>query len=180
VLVLHSFGQHFKPWKEYAETIRAELNQQSPWVLDITDQSLVAARSGDQNPEVPFVEYLRALFGKHAPDLIVSIGAPAAAFVQRHRKDLFATIPMAFTAVEGRRVDYAALTENDVVVAVSINYFAAFQNILQVLPDTKKVMVVVGTSPIEKFWMEQHQKKCSRSQVGLHLPGPTICRSKRY
>ncbi len=137
VLVLHSFGQHFKPWKEYAETIRAELNQQSPWVLDITDQSLVAARSGDQNPEVPFVEYLRALFGKHAPDLIVSIGAPAAAFVQRHRKDLFATIPMAFTAVEGRRVDYAALTENDVVVAVSINYFAAFQNILQVLPDTK-------------------------------------------
>jgi hypothetical protein len=75
VLVLHSFGQHFKPWKEYAETIRAELNQQSPWVLDITDQSLVAARSGDENPEIPFVEYLRALFGKHAPDLIVSIGA---------------------------------------------------------------------------------------------------------
>jgi signal transduction histidine kinase len=159
VLVLHSFGQHFKPWKEYAETIRAELNQQSPWVLDITDQSLVAARSGDQNPEVPFVEYLRALFGKHAPDLVVSIGAPAAAFVQRHRKDLFATIPMVFTAVERRRVDYSALTENDVVVAVSINYFAAFQNILQVLPDTKSVMVVVGTSPIEKFWMEQHQKE---------------------
>jgi signal transduction histidine kinase len=66
---------------------------------------------------------------------------------------------MVFTAVERRRVDYAALTENDVVVAVSINYSAAFQNILQVLPDTKNVMVVVGTSPIEKFWMEQHQKE---------------------
>jgi hypothetical protein len=159
VLVLHSFGQHFKPWKEYAETIRAELNQQSPWPLDITDHSLVAARSGDENPEVPFVEYLRALFGKHPPDLIVCMGAPAAGFVQRHRAQLFANTPMVFTAVERRRVNYSALTENDAVVAVSINYFAAFENILRLLPSTENVMVVVGTSPIEKFWMEQHRNE---------------------
>jgi hypothetical protein len=33
---------------------------------------------------------------------------------------------------------------------VNINYLSAFENILQVLPDTKDVIVVVGTSPIEK------------------------------
>src|SRR6185437_8649266 len=33
-----------------------------------------------------------------------------------------------------------------------INYRAAIENILKVLPETKDVMVVVGTSPIEKFW----------------------------
>jgi signal transduction histidine kinase len=159
VLVLHSFGQNFKPWKEYAEAIRAELTRQSPWPLDITDHSLVAARSGDENPEAPFVEYLRALFGKHPPDLVVSIGAPAAAFVQRHRAQLFANTPMVFTAVERRRVDYSALTENDSVVALSINYFAAFENILRLLPNTENIMVVVGTSPIEKFWMEQHRNE---------------------
>jgi signal transduction histidine kinase len=37
---------------------------------------------------------------------------------------------------------------------VNINYLSAFENILQVLPDTKDVIVVVGTSPIEKFWKE--------------------------
>ena len=31
---------------------------------------------------------------------------------------------------------------------------SAFENILQVLPDTKDVIVVVGASPIEKFWKE--------------------------
>jgi hypothetical protein len=41
-----------------------------------------------------------------------------------------------------------------VAVAVNINYLSAFENILQVLPDTKDVIVVVGTSPIEKFWKE--------------------------
>ena len=154
VLLLHSFGQDFKPWSEYGNAIRTELNQKSPWPVDIIEYSLVTARFSDENPEAPFVEYLRALFAKHPLDLIVSVGAPAAAFVQRNRQQLFATTPMVFTAVDQRRVQYSNLTANDAVVALRINYLSAFENILQVLPDTKDVIVVVGTSPIEKFWKE--------------------------
>ena len=154
VMLLHSFGQDFKPWSEYAKDIRAELNRQSPWPLDIIENSLVTARFIDENPEAPFVEYLSALFAKRPLDVIVSIGAPAADFVQRHRQRLFPTTPMVFTAVDQRRVQYSNLTGNDVAVAANINYLSAFANILQVLPDTKDVIVVVGTSPIEKFWKE--------------------------
>ena len=155
VVLLHSFGQDFKPWSEYARSIRSELQRQSPWQLDITDHSLVTARSSNEDPEVPFVAYLSALFAKQQPDLIVSVGAPAAAFVQRHRPQLFANTPMVFTAVDERRVQFSALSENDAVVAVRIDYLAAIENILQVLPDTKNVTVVVGTSPIEQFWKKE-------------------------
>src|SRR4030095_13089767 len=31
----------------------------------------------------------------------------------------------------------------------------AFENIIRVLPDTKEVTVIVGTSPIEKFWKDE-------------------------
>jgi hypothetical protein len=65
VLMLHSFGRDFKPWKDYASAIRSELERQSPWPLDIRDQSLVSARSSNEDPEVPFIEYLRALYGKN-------------------------------------------------------------------------------------------------------------------
>ena len=85
VLMLHSFGRDFKPWKEYGLTIRTELDRQSPWPLDIQDQSLVSARASYEGPEVPFIEYLRALYSKNPPDLIVALGAPAAIFVQRNR-----------------------------------------------------------------------------------------------
>ena len=154
VMLLYSFGKDFKPWSAYATSIRAELNRQSPWPLDITEYSLVSARSGDEDPETPFVEYLRAIFAKRPLDLIVSVGAPAARFVQRHRQKLFATTPMVLMAVDERRVQYSSLTSNDTVVAVRINYLAAVENILRVLPDTKDVTVVVGTSPVEKFWKE--------------------------
>ena len=154
VMLLHSFGSDFKPWSEYAKSIRTELNRQSPWQLDIIDHSLVSARSDDTDAEGPFSQYLRALFAKHPLDLIVSIGAPASAFIQRNRQQLFANIPTVLTAVEQRRVRYSNLTDNDAVVAVRINYFAAIENILKVLPDTKNVTVVVGASPIEQFWKE--------------------------
>ena len=159
VMLLHSFGRDFKPWSEYAKAIRMELDRQSPWPLDITENSLVTARFSDEDPEGPFVDYLRALFAKRRLDLIVSIGAPAANFVQRHRQRLFAGTPMVLMAVDERRVQYSNLTANDTAVAVRINYLSVFENILQVLPDTKDVVVVVGTSPIEKFWKEAIAKE---------------------
>jgi len=159
VLMLHSFGRDFRPWSEYGKAIRTELDRQSPWPLDITDHSLVTARSIDEFPEAAFIDYLRAIYAKRPLDLILSIGAPAAAFVQRHRNDFFANTPMVFTVVEQRRVEYSALSSNDAVVAVRINYLAAFENILRVLPNTKNVNVVVGTSPIEKFWKDAIAKE---------------------
>jgi signal transduction histidine kinase/ABC-type uncharacterized transport system substrate-binding protein len=159
VLLLHSFGPDVKPWSDYARAIRAELIRQSPRPLDLHEHSLSTARSSDENPEVPFVQYLRALFSKHQPDLIVSIGAPAAAFVQRHRQQLFPAAPMLLTVVDQRRIRYSALTGNDAVVAVAIDYLAAFENILRVLPDTKSVVVVTGNSPIEQYWKEEIEKQ---------------------
>jgi hypothetical protein len=163
VLMLHSFGREVKPWSEYARTIRAELDRQSPWPLEITEHSLLTARSSDENPDAPFVvEYLRALHAKRPLDLIVTVGAPAVAFVQRHRQQLFVTTPMVFTAAEQRRVQYSILTANDTVVAFAHSYRAVFENILRVLPDTATVAVVNGNSPNENFWLEEMRREAKR------------------
>lgn len=159
VLLLHSFGPDVKPWSDYARAIRSELVRQSPWPIDLHEHSLVTARYKDETPERPFVQYLLSAFSNHQPDLIVSIGAPAAAFVQRHRQQLFPAAPMLLTVVDQRRVRYSTLTDNDAVVAVAIDYLAAFENILRVLPRTKSVTVVTGNSPIEKYWKDEIGKQ---------------------
>src|SRR5262245_37057132 len=51
VMVLHSFGRDFKPWSDYATSIRSELARQSQWPIDIIDQSLVTARSNVDDSE---------------------------------------------------------------------------------------------------------------------------------
>ena len=162
VLMLHSFGRDSKPWSEYARNIRAEVEQQSQWPLEISDHSLMTASSGDEKSEAPLVEYLRALHEGHPPDVVVSLGAPAVGFVQRHRQQLFPATPMVFTAVEQRRVSYSTITASDTVVAVAHSFREFFESILRVLPDTKTVAVVNGNSPNEKFWLEEIRREARR------------------
>ena len=131
VLVLHSFGREFRPWSEYARSIKAELERQSPWPLDIQEHALLTARFNNPGPETPFVEYLASLYQGAPPDIVLSIGAPAARFVQRYRGKLFPDTPMVLTVVEQRLVNRADLTDNDVVVSVRNDFMAAFDNILR-------------------------------------------------
>jgi ABC-type uncharacterized transport system substrate-binding protein len=159
VVVLHSYGQNFRPWSEYAKALRQELDRQSPWPLDIQDFSLITARTQDENAEVQFAAYLGALFSRQGPDVLVALGAPAAAFVQRHRSELFPATPMVLTAVDERRVQQTALTENDTVVAVRLSIPLLFGNILRLLPKTKTVAVVIGNSPNERFWVEEIKRE---------------------
>jgi len=159
VIILHSFGPRFKPWSDYAETIRSEINRQSSKSVDFMDHALVNARVSDVQSEAPFVDYLGALYAGHPPDLIIALGGPAATFVQQHRQRLFPKVPMLVTAVEHRRVQYEKLTENDTVVPVSHNLRALFENILNVLPDTKTIAILIGASPIEQYWTGEMRRE---------------------
>lgn len=159
VLMLHSFGRGFLPWSEYARSIKAELERQSPWPLDIQEHNLLSARFNNPGPEAPFVDYLDSLYQGAPPDVVLSIGAPAARFVQRYRAKLFPDTPMVLTVVEQRLVKWDDLTDNDVVVAVRNDFMAAFNNILRLRLDTKSVGMVIGASPLEKFWIDEVKRE---------------------
>ncbi|MGY3037725.1 signal transduction histidine kinase [Bradyrhizobium sp. USDA 4354] len=158
VLLLHSFGRDFLPWSEYARSIKAHLEQRSPWPLEIQEHTLFSARFTSPSPERPFVEYLRSLYQSSPPDVVMSIGGPAASFVQGHREELFPNAPMVLTTVEERLIDRASLTEKDTVVSTRHDFVMAFRNVLQVLPDTRTIALVIGASRLEKFWLEEVKK----------------------
>jgi len=159
VLILNSYGQNFKPWSDYSKALRQELQRRSPWRLIIQDFSVITARAEEQNAEYQFVDYLRALFVHRSPDLIVAFGDPGAAFAQTHRKELFPGVPLILAAIEERRVQSLALTENDAVVSVQQNIPVLFGNILRLLPSTKTVAVVIGDSPNERYWTLQMERE---------------------
>ena len=159
VLILHSVGREFRPWNAYAKDIRAELDRQSRWPIDVQEHSLVVARSGDPRTEELFLEYIKALYADTPPDLIISVGAPSAAFFQRHRRDLFPTTPILFTVLEQRRVEYQGLTENDTVVAVRHDFRVLFDRFLRISPDTKVVAIINGNSPNEKYWQKEMRRE---------------------
>jgi signal transduction histidine kinase len=169
VLMLHSFGLRFKPWTDYAETIRSEISRKSKTPVDYHDHSLLNARLGADKSDDPFVDYLHALYSTNSPDLIIAFGAPAASFVQQYRERLFPGKPMLFTAIEARRVQRDKLTENDTVVATHNDFAAAFESLLHVLPDTKTIVIVNGVSPNEKFWEGELRRELAQLSNRVEL-----------
>lgn len=159
ILLLHSFGRDFRPWSEYALSIKAVLEQQAQWPLDVQEHTLLTARFNNPGPEEPFVNYLRSLYAGVPPDVVVSIGAPAARFAQKYRDQLFPDTPMVLTVVEERLVNRSDLTDNDTVISVQNNFTAAFNGVLKVLPNTKTIAVVIGASRLEKFWLDEIKRE---------------------
>ena len=154
VLILHPFGRDFAPWSQYGKTFREELLRQSPEGIDLYETSLVSARSGDME-EGPFAEYLRALFVKRQSDLVVAISSPAIRFIQKHREQLFPSVPAVYMGVDQRRISRIALTGHDALVVTDVDFNLIVENILKVLPGTANIAVVLGNSPNEQYWSEQ-------------------------
>lgn len=159
ILLLHSFGREFRPWGEYARSIKAALERQSAYALEIQEHTLLTARFNNPGPEAPFVDYLRSLYQVSPPDIVMSIGAPAARFVQKYRGQLFPGTPLVMTAIEQRLVNREELTDNDTVISVQNDFVVVFGDILKVMPDTQRIAVVIGASPLERFWLEELKRE---------------------
>jgi signal transduction histidine kinase len=155
VLMLHAFGHAYSPWSDMAASFRAEIVRRSPEPIDLYEVSLDTARVQDTKDEAPFVEYIHALLSTQSPDLIVPVGAPAAFFLQRNRSRLFPTTPTLILGADIRRIPGATRSEYDTGVLLDLDLPAYVTNILQLLPGTTDIAVVVGNSPVERYWTSE-------------------------
>jgi hypothetical protein len=137
-----------------AMKIRSELERQSPEPLEVYDASLVTGRPIDEIAAVRYGDYLRSLFPDQRLDLAVVVGGAALRLYQRYRPQLFPSTPLLAIAEE-RRFPASNFRENETTITTKIDPAGVIVNILQVLPETANVAMVIGNSPIERYWVEQ-------------------------
>ncbi|MBV9727118.1 MAG: HAMP domain-containing histidine kinase [Gammaproteobacteria bacterium] len=135
--------------------MRVQLSRQLPGRFELYEEWLVSARFEDRQEDAEFAGYLNRLFAAHPIDLVITLGAPAANFVQRYQQSLFRTTPELLTDVEERRASRSSLAPNEAAVAISVSFPLLVENILRVQPRTSTVAVVIGNSPVEKYWVGQ-------------------------
>ena len=158
VLLLHSFGPHFAPWSAIAGRFREEFIKQSPYAIDLYEASLQSERFGPSEDQEPFINYLGALFKRDGLDLVVAMGAPAARFFLQQRPLIFASTPLLITGADESTFKDMFLTSNDAAVPTGWDQGLQIENILQVLPETANIAVVIGDSPLERFWVDQYRR----------------------
>lgn len=158
VLIIHSFGRDFEPYGTIASVFRTELVSGSPDTLRLYEATFDAGRKASTLEERTFIEYLIARFDGNAPDLVVTLGPPAARFYLAHRNHIFPDAPYMMAALDERLARDAPLRPGDAAIVGKVDIPRLFEDFLRVLPDTKTVAMVFGASELERFWVAEARK----------------------
>jgi signal transduction histidine kinase len=151
VLILQSFGPGNIALDAFTGHFRVELDTLAGTSVNVVQIVLEQARL----PEPAVVDYIRATFANRpAPDLIVTVAAPAALFARRHRQQLFPGAPLLLTAVDQRFLRAAPLADDEASAAVANNVPHLMEEVLHLLPRTRQVLMIIGPGELGKGWRQ--------------------------
>jgi signal transduction histidine kinase len=162
ILVLQSFDRGNLTLDSFTGDFRVDVERRSRVPVTFT-QAVVNLSGFDVSPEKLVVDYLLSLFAQRSrPDLVVTIGGPAAVFARKYRQQLFPASPLLFAAVDQRFVQRGSLADNETMIAAANDMAAVVDDILQLFPDTSNVFVVLGSGPHGRFWRRELDRDLER------------------
>ena len=80
----------------------------------------------------------------------------------RHRERLFPDVPLLIAGVEERRLLPEFLGPKTATVGDRYDPTLIIEDILQVLPGTRQIVIVFGVSPLERFWSAECRRAFAR------------------
>ena len=162
VLVLQSVDRGSLVFDRFTANFRTSLQERAGQAITLVE-FVVTPAGFTESPENAIIDFLQSLFrGGRTPDLIVTVGGPATAFVRANRQRLFPQTPVLFAATETRFLRGADLADDETSVTVSIDYTRLVDDILQLLPATQNLLMVTGSGPLGRFWRSELERNFER------------------
>ena len=160
--MVHSFGSSAPPFTTHSTAFETTLTQEMGKRVDLDEVSLDMARYAQPDMEEPFVEFLLKRLAKWHPDLVVPIGSPAGRFVAKFRDRLFPDTPVIYTGMDRRTLPPDAFQKNATFVGEDFDLAGLVEDILQLAPDTTSIEVILGATPLERYWAIQFRQAFER------------------
>ena len=155
VLLLQSLNRGNLPLDSFTGDFRVDLDDRAGRPVNIV-QIVVGPTGFVGAPEHAVVDYIRSIFPDRArPELIVTLGGPAAVFARKYRQELFPEVPLLFASVDRRFLRDAPPGENETAVAIDLDVPGLVDDILQLRPRTRQVFMVMGSGQIGQFWRQE-------------------------
>jgi PAS domain S-box-containing protein len=124
-------------------------------------------------------DFLRVKYHDYPPDLIISVSAPAGAFLMKYRAGLFTGTPVVYLTWQGETPPGSLPDPKVAGIATPGSAEATLKLALDLQPDTREVAVITGNSERDKVLTEEARKASSafenrvafRWLKNLSLPG---------
>jgi signal transduction histidine kinase len=171
VLIIHSFGRDYAPFNAVGLALRTDLAKQLRQPVAFRDVSLDIERFGVPRKEHALIGYLLSS-SDEAPDMVITIGAPATRFYLRHREVLFPDRPLLVTGIDSRMLRGVELGAKDRTVTLDQEFSGVARIIRALQPNATTLALVLGASPHEQFWAEEARRELAQADSHLLVLPP--------
>jgi signal transduction histidine kinase len=162
VLMLQSYDRGNMILDHFTGNLRVDLDRSAGSPVNVV-QVVVGPTGFVGASEQAIVDFIHSTYAdRPKPDLIVSVAGPAALFARKYRLQVFPAVPLLFGAVDQQYLGDAPLGENEIAVAVINDFPGFFDDILQLLPGTKQLFMVMGSGQVGRFWHQALNEQVTR------------------
>jgi ABC-type uncharacterized transport system substrate-binding protein len=152
ILVLQALDRGNMSIDQFTGNFRVELDKRSEEPVNVV-QIVLGPTGLAAASEHTVVDYIRAAFvDRPKPDLIMTVSGPAAVFARKYRQQIFPETPLLFASVDQQWLNDAPIGDNEIAVTAVNDFPRIVDDLLQVLPRTRQVFIVVGSGQISRFW----------------------------
>ena len=156
--MVHSFGSSAPPFTTHSTAFESTIKRELGTAVDLDEVSLDMARYAQPDMEEAFAEFLGKRMSEWQPDLVVPIGSPAGKFVAKFRDKLFPQTPVVYTGMDRRTLPADAFAKNATFVGEDFDLKGLVEDMLQLDPETNNVVVILGATPLERYWTAEFQE----------------------
>ena len=153
MLILDPFERDVAPFSTVVSAFRTTLALEMGEPVEFHEVPLDLVRTdGADDEDGPLLALLESQIKVRPIDLVVPIGAMSVRFAARHRERLFPDTPVLVVAADPRLLPPDFLRKNATLVTQQVNLPGMVEDILQLQPDTTRIVVIFGASPLERIW----------------------------
>jgi signal transduction histidine kinase len=157
ILILQSLDSQAAPYGAITQVFRARLQEHFDVPVSFAEISLDARWGGRRDREPFQLQLIRNRAEFQRPDLIVNIGPAAIDFWERHRDELDLGVPALSNARESM-LETMELRPGDAGVFAEWSIPRVIDSILELLPETREIVVVFGASELERAQSEEARR----------------------
>jgi signal transduction histidine kinase len=162
VLMLQSFDRGNMILDRFTGNLRVDLDRRARRPVNVV-QVVVGPTGFVGASEQAIVDFIRSAYvDRPKPDLIVTVAGPAAVFARKYRRQLFPDTPLLLASVDQQYLGDAPLGANESAVAVVNDFPWLVDDILQLLPQTRQVFMVMGSGQVGRFWHRKLDEQFKR------------------
>lgn len=151
------------------QSIRATFNGESSVRVQLYNESLDSLRIPNEKYETEMVRLLQRKYEGERIDLVMCLAVDALRFLLQHEQELFLNIPKVFVAHDRREIADLTLGPNVAGVIGKTELIPIIDDALRLQPGVNRVVVIAGSSPLDKFWLDQTKKDFAHYEGRLTL-----------